>query len=109
MVNQPNNQSTNQPIEHTTKSNQKQTTSIDDDTLTTEFYQYFVSATPVTEFKGLNIGSRPASRAKVQGVEGLRAIPWIFAWTQVSRNSKRACVGVHVLQLGGKTAWLGTG
>ncbi len=36
----------------------------------------------LSELGGLNIGSRPAKRQKDGGVETLRAIPWIFAWTQ---------------------------
>lgn len=45
------------------------------------FVQYFRSATPEQELGLLNIGSRPQKR-KEGGVETLRAIPWIFAWTQ---------------------------
>lgn len=49
------------------------------------FVQYFRSATPEQELGLLNIGSRPQKR-KEGGVETLRAIPWIFAWTQTRLN-----------------------
>ena len=47
-----------------------------------EFIPYFRSATPEVELEALTIGSRPARRRGDEGVETLRAIPWVFAWTQ---------------------------
>lgn len=46
-----------------------------------KFIDYFQAATPERELGNLNIGSRPAKR-RAGGLESLRAIPWIFAWTQ---------------------------
>ncbi|MFJ4141581.1 phosphoenolpyruvate carboxylase [Pseudomonas sp. NPDC089734] len=46
-----------------------------------EFVDYFRQATPEQELGRLPLGSRPAKRRE-GGVESLRAIPWIFAWTQ---------------------------
>ncbi|KAL7541326.1 hypothetical protein ACHAXR_010813 [Thalassiosira sp. AJA248-18] len=50
------------------------------------FVPYFRAATPELELSNLNIGSRPAKRKASGGVESLRAIPWIFAWTQTRSN-----------------------
>lgn len=46
------------------------------------FVPYFQAATPEAVLGELNIGSRPARRRADLGVDSLRAIPWIFAWTQ---------------------------
>ena len=43
---------------------------------------YYEAASPVEELTLLNIGSRPARRAGARTLEQLRAIPWVFAWTQ---------------------------
>ncbi len=47
-----------------------------------DFLTYFNQATPLKELGKLNIGSRPTSRKNSQKFEDLRAIPWVFAWTQ---------------------------
>jgi phosphoenolpyruvate carboxylase len=49
---------------------------------TPRFLDYFHTATPEPELRDLRIGSRPARRGGGTSVEGLRAIPWQFAWTQ---------------------------
>lgn len=46
------------------------------------FIHYFEAATPAREIGLAPIGSRPARRGGEGGVESLRAIPWVFAWTQ---------------------------
>ena len=46
------------------------------------FVEFFRSATPIAEIAGLNIGSRPASRKPSQSIADLRAIPWVFSWSQ---------------------------
>jgi len=43
---------------------------------------YFSTASPLEELGGLNIGSRPARRTGVSTLADLRAIPWVFAWSQ---------------------------
>ncbi len=58
------------------------------------FVPYFRAVTPEQELRRLALGSRPAKRKATGGVESLRAIPWVFAWTQMR------------LML---PAWLGTG
>jgi phosphoenolpyruvate carboxylase len=46
------------------------------------FYEYFRAATPLDVIERMHIGSRPATRVSGNGVQALRAIPWVFAWTQ---------------------------
>ncbi|WP_409523707.1 phosphoenolpyruvate carboxylase [Nitrincola sp. MINF-07-Sa-05] len=48
-----------------------------------QFVPYFRAVTPEQELAKLPLGSRPAKRRVDGGVESLRAIPWIFAWTQI--------------------------
>jgi phosphoenolpyruvate carboxylase len=47
-----------------------------------EFAEYFRHATPIDVIERMRIGSRPASRRAGGGIDNLRAIPWVFAWTQ---------------------------
>ena len=47
-----------------------------------EFPAYFRDATPIDVIERLGIGSRPTSRGDLGSLEELRAIPWVFAWTQ---------------------------
>ena len=46
------------------------------------FVDYFYGATPINEIADLNIGSRPTSRQAARSLSGLRAIPWVFSWSQ---------------------------
>ena len=46
------------------------------------FTDFFFEITPINAIAGLNIGSRPSSRKKKQSLESLRAIPWVFSWSQ---------------------------
>ncbi|MGJ3257581.1 MAG: phosphoenolpyruvate carboxylase [Alcanivorax sp.] len=59
-----------------------------------ELVRYLRTVTPETELSRLALGSRPARRKQDAGISSLRAIPWVFAWTQIR------------LML---PAWLGTG
>ncbi|MFZ1299653.1 MAG: phosphoenolpyruvate carboxylase [Leptotrichiaceae bacterium] len=47
------------------------------------FREFFFSATPINEIAELNIGSRPSSRKTSNRIEDLRAIPWVFSWSQI--------------------------
>ena len=58
------------------------------------FIKYFKTVTPHIALGKLSIGSRPSKRKNVDNIKSLRAIPWVFAWTQIR------------LML---PAWLGTG
>ena len=46
------------------------------------FVRFFEEATPISEIARLQIGSRPARRQQTHRIEDLRAIPWVFSWTQ---------------------------
>ncbi|MET3939803.1 phosphoenolpyruvate carboxylase [Paenibacillus sp. PvP094] len=47
-----------------------------------DFFNFFKESTPLPEVGELNIGSRPSKRKNSDKFEDLRAIPWVFAWTQ---------------------------
>ncbi|HYI35322.1 MAG TPA: phosphoenolpyruvate carboxylase [Thermoleophilaceae bacterium] len=47
-----------------------------------DFVRAFTAVTPVDEISRLRLGSRPAKRAPDGGIDDLRAIPWVFSWTQ---------------------------
>jgi phosphoenolpyruvate carboxylase len=57
------------------------------------FVEYFQSVTPVDVIERMQIGSRPVTRAAGGGIEALRAIPWMFAWSQ-SRHMLPGWLGV---------------
>jgi phosphoenolpyruvate carboxylase len=58
-----------------------------------QFFDYFRAATPLDVIERMHIGSRPAFRANGSQLIGLRAIPWVFAWTQ-SRHMVPGWFGV---------------
>ena len=51
-----------------------------------DFLEYYTASTPLSEIGALPIGSRPARRTGAASLEDLRAIPWVFAWTQSRQN-----------------------
>ena len=59
------------------------------------FYQWFQAVTPFDVIARMQIGSRPAERPGREGFEALRAVPWVFAWTQ-SRHMLPAWFGAGV-------------
>jgi phosphoenolpyruvate carboxylase len=65
-----------------------------------DFYTWFQAVTPIDVITRMQIGSRPAVRPGKEGFEALRAVPWVFAWTQ-SRHMLPAWFGAG---LGLKTA-----
>ena len=65
---------------------------------TPEFPDYFWNATPIDLIEHLRIGSRPSRRQQTADLRQLRAIPWVFAWTQ-SRHLLSAWYGLgHALE-----------
>ncbi|HEU4628006.1 MAG TPA: phosphoenolpyruvate carboxylase [Steroidobacteraceae bacterium] len=47
-----------------------------------DFYDYFRAVTPIDVIERMQIGSRPVHRAERDSIDTLRAVPWVFAWTQ---------------------------
>ena len=65
---------------------------------TPEFAEYFWQATPIDLIEHLRLGSRPTRRQTTRDISQLRAIPWVFAWTQ-SRHLISAWYGLgHALE-----------
>lgn len=50
------------------------------------FLDFYHTVTPIEEISRLNVGSRPARRRGEQSLQNLRAIPWVFSWTQCRAN-----------------------
>ncbi len=50
------------------------------------FVDFFRAITPIGEISSLNVGSRPAARKNSNRIEDLRAIPWVFGWSQCRLN-----------------------
>jgi phosphoenolpyruvate carboxylase len=46
------------------------------------FYEWFRAVTPIDVIERMQIGSRPAHRGNAEGIQSLRAVLWVFAWTQ---------------------------
>jgi phosphoenolpyruvate carboxylase len=47
-----------------------------------DFAEFFAAVTPLEEISRLRLGSRPPRRSGATGIDDLRAIPWVFSWTQ---------------------------
>lgn len=69
-----------------------------------DFLHYFHTASPIDLIGQLNIGSRPARRSSTETLDDLRAIPWVFAWTQ-TRTDVPSWYGVGT----GFEEWLAEG
>ena len=69
-----------------------------------EFIGYFQTATPIDQIDQLNIDSRPSRRKSTKSINDLRAIPWVFAWTQ-SRTNIPSWYGVGT----GFSSWIESG